>query len=117
MITLISFFIVNFYTIIKTDINYLALQIYNIIDKSSNNDNLISINVGILQALIGFGSIVIAILTFINFKATSDKLEKIQTVINEHENKLKNNFSNSDQVQDKPEKFTKISGGGLINDL
>lgn len=38
---------------------------------------LLSVNVGILQTIIGFGAIFIALFAFINFKSTHNKIKKL----------------------------------------
>ena len=42
---------------------------------------LLSINVSILQAILGIGAVVAALLVFINFQSTRDKLNKIDNSI------------------------------------
>lgn len=74
--------------------------------QSHNYDiiSLLSINIGILQTIIGFGAIFIALFAFINFKSTQDKLKEVddklkehtQSII-EHEKRLKEAF-NKDMV-------------------
>lgn len=50
---------------------------------------LLSVNVGILQSILGIGAIVAALLVFINFNSTKDKLRKVDDKLIEVNNKLK----------------------------
>lgn len=70
--------------------------------------SLLSINIGILQTIIGFGAIFIALFAFINFKSTQDKLKEVDNKlkehtqsISEHEKKLKEAFNNSININSK----------------
>lgn len=70
--------------------------------------SLLSINIGILQTIIGFGAIFIALFAFINFKSTQDKLKEVDNKlkehtqsISEHEKKLKEAFNNNININSK----------------
>lgn len=84
-------------------------QIFNIF-QAHNYDiiSLLSINIGILQTIIGFGAIFIALFAFINFKSTQDKLKEVDNKlkehtqsISEHEKKLKEAFNNNININSK----------------
>lgn len=58
-----------------------------------------SINVGILQAILGIGAIVAALLVFINFNSTKEKLEKMDAnviemrrIVDRHNKQIKEEF-------------------------
>lgn len=83
--------------------------IFNIF-QANNYDiiSLLSINIGILQTIIGFGAIFIALFAFINFKSTQDKLKEVDNKlkehtqsISEHEKKLKEAFNNNININSK----------------
>lgn len=71
--------------IIATIIIIGILPFFNIF-KSSDYDiiSLLSVNIGILQTIIGFGAIFIALFAFINFKSTQDKLKEVDYKLKEH---------------------------------
>lgn len=71
--------------IIATIIIIGILPFFNIF-KSSDYDiiSLLSVNIGILQTIIGFGAIFIALFAFINFKSTQDKLKEVDDKLKEH---------------------------------
>ena len=67
---------------------------------------LLSINVGILQAILGIGAVVAALLVFINFQSTRDKLNKIDNsiiemrkIIDKHDEQIKKEFDKDNIIK------------------
>lgn len=65
---------------------------------------LLSVNVGILQTIIGFGAIFIALFAFINFKSTQDKLKEIDERLNKHDKEIEDYKINNLKNKRKKEK-------------
>lgn len=66
--------------------------------------SLLSINVGILQTIIGLGAIFIALFAFINFKSTQDKLKEIDERLSKHDKEIENYKTNNFKNKRKKEK-------------
>lgn len=99
---------------IKSFFNIVEI-INNIVNQKSNDaiTNILSLNVGILQGLTGVIGVGIVIAAYFNFttirerlKQTDNKLDKIQKIINEHEEKIKAGFNKDN-----------IASNNTINDI